>query len=459
MDAYKPILQSLKSTDIEEFIGISRYISSTRGIGGIIKSKPEDFMIWEVLSTGEDSRMVFESDLFSKSGYGEELLCVMKKVKLDSIRAVSILARTLKIKSEEIGLCGIKDKMSISWQYVTIPANALNHLRVLRINELIEVKPFRFSPHKLSSRSLWKNVFQITIRNPSNNSIQLIDETLRELRARGVPNYYGHQRFGITRPINPIVGKLIMKGRLEEAVSAFLSDYSNLENKDNREVRRMLKETWDLRWALDSMPRSLVYELKMIESLLREPRDYVKCLRTLPLRLRRLIIESVASKIFNKALSKIIDEGRFDELEVGDIVLPIDANGRFRRRRPIIVTNRNIKQVERMVKDKKMVIALPVPGYLSPIPKSSKGEKLLEAMKEEDVDFEDFKVKHLPEVSSKGSLRPISIPFWSFSIKSVDEQSITIELSLPPSSYATIFLREIMKPENPLTYIGRLSAD
>ncbi|MEN2974114.1 MAG: tRNA pseudouridine(13) synthase TruD [Candidatus Caldarchaeales archaeon] len=453
MDGYKPILRSLKSTDIEEFIGISRYISTTKGVGGIIKSRVEDFMIWEVLQSGEDSVRVFESNLF-RGGYGEQLLCVMKKVKLDSIRAVSLIAKTLKIKSVNIGLCGIKDKASISWQYVTIPANFSGFPQPFKINNFIEVKPFKYVPYKVSPRMLWKNVFKIKIRSPKYNDIELINETIRELSSKGVPNYYGHQRFGITRPITSIVGKLIIKDRLEEAVSAFLSEYSILESSRSREVRRMIAECWNLKWAIESMPKSLVYEVKMMRSLIEDPEDYVKCLRVLPLRLRRLIVESVASEIFNKSLSKIIEEDKFNEVEVGDLVLSVDPLGRVRRERPIMVTERNLKQISEMVKDKKMVVVLPVPGYLSPIPRSSKGEKLLAVMEEEGVTFDDFKVKALPEASTKGSLRPISIPFWSFFVESINDESINIELSLPPSAYATVFLREIMKPDNPLAYIG-----
>ncbi|MEM4537082.1 MAG: tRNA pseudouridine(13) synthase TruD, partial [Nitrososphaerota archaeon] len=207
--------------------------------------------------------------------------------------------------------------------------------------------------------------------------------------------------------------------------------------------------------AIEIFPRSLVYERRMIESLIKNPGDYVKCLRTLPLRLRRLIVESVGARIFNLALSEIIEEDRLNEIEVGDIVLPVDSSGRADKNRPITVTSRNIKQVEKLVKDEKMVNALPILGYLSPIPRSSKGEIILEIMEKEEIDLKDFMIVDMPEASTKGSLRPVIITKWSCSVLSVDDESFTLEFSLPPGSYATILLREIMKSENPLSYIGR----
>jgi tRNA pseudouridine13 synthase len=457
MDSYKPILPSLKAEDIERFIGISQYISRSKGIGGVIKSRPEDFVIWEILETGMDAKKLFELSSFIK-GYGGHLLCVMKKVKLDSIRAVSLLAARLNLKSREIGICGIKDKMSISWQFISMPSHVLENLEdtdVLKINNLLEVKPIKYVRHKLSSRFLKSNVFQVKIRHPRTTDLPIIEEIIRELKIKGIPNYYGHQRFGITRPITPIVGSLILRRMLREAVAAFLSDYSNLENEKNKLARKDLGERWDLEWARKNFPKSLTYERMMIESLLRHPEDYVKCLRILPLRLRRLIVESVAARIFNLTLSKIIEEGRFNELEVGDIVLPIDASGRADKNRPITVTNSNIKQIEKLIRDKKMAIALPTPGYLSPIPRNSKGEIMLKIMEEESLDFKDFKLVDLPEASTKGSLRPIAITSWDCSVTSIDNDSIILQFSLPPGSYATILLRELMKQTDPLAYVGR----
>lgn len=455
MDNYRLILPSLKIEDIERFIGITQYISRSEGIGGVIKTRPEDFIIWEILETGMDAKKLFESSSFT-GGYGGHLLCVMKKVRLDSIRAVSLLATKLNLKSREIGICGIKDKMSISWQFITIPSHVLENIEILKINNLLEVKPIKYVQHKLSSRLLKSNVFQVKIRHPRTTDVSIIREIVRELKIKGIPNYYGHQRFGITRPITPIVGSLILKRMLREAVAAFLSDYSNLENEKSKLVRKELGERWDLEWARKSFPKSLTYERMMIESLLTYPEDYVKCLRTLPLRLRRLIVESVAAKIFNLTLSKIIEEGKFNELEVGDIVLPLDASGRADKNRPITVTNRNIKQIEKLIEDKKMAIALPTPGYLSPIPRNSKGEIMLEIMEKESLDFKDFRLVDLPEASTKGSLRPMAITNWDCSVISTDNDSLILQFSLPPGSYATILLRELMKSENPLSYVGKL---
>lgn len=452
MNGYKPLLFNLSARDIEPFIGIRGYASSTPGIGGVVKERLEDFKTWEILVTGEDARLLFESAGFW-GGVGGEVLCVMRKRGIDTIRASTVIARKLGIHPSAVGVCGIKDKMSISWQFITLPASTLNPPQPIKFGETIQVKPIRYTISRLNSRILLKNLFEITVRHSVPN-LHLIGETLSQLRERGLPNFFGHQRFGLTRPITHLVGRLIMEGRLEEAVSAFLADYSLLESPGNREAREKLLETWDLRWAAEEFPRSLRYEREVARYLTSNPGDYVGALRALPLRLRRLMVEAVAARLFNLTLSRLIKEDIFNVIEVGDLLTPLSIGGRAEKRRPIQVTGRNLGQAERLVKEGRAAVGLTVPGYLAPIPRSRKGMVLREVMEEEGVETWMFRVRSLPEASTRGSLRPIVVPRWNC-LPRLEEDVILLHISLPPGSYATILLRELMKPENPLTFIGK----
>ncbi|RLG03053.1 MAG: hypothetical protein DRN60_02180 [Thaumarchaeota archaeon] len=199
------------------------------------------------------------------------------------------------------------------------------------------------------------------------------------------------------------------------------------------------------------------YEREIMKYLVEKPRDYAGALRTLPLRLRRLMVESVAALAFNKALSRILAEGRLMEPELGDYVIPLTLGGRPEQDRYIRVRSENLETVKRLVKMRRLVIALPVPGYLSNIPRSWKGEVLREALEELGIELNMFRVRSLPETSTRGTVRPIIVPRWSIEILSHTEDELLLKLSLPPGSYATIVLREIMKSPDPLAYIGRVS--
>ena len=357
------MISNLTPEKIEELIGIQGYVAQGRGIGGVIKLKPEDFLTWEILTDGSNAKEAYESWNGLSKGVGDFILAIMRKRRIDTIRAVILTAKKLGVKPKTISICGIKDKMSISWQFITIPSSPTLP-NELRIDETIHILPLRYTSHKLTSKNLAKNAFEITIRKTSGKHEEAI-QIIQELKSTGLPNYYGHQRFGITRPITPIIGRLIMEEKLEEAVIIFLTAHSPLESPKNRKAREMLSSDFDPAKALEYYPKTLRYERTILNHLARKPNDYKGALRSLPLRLRRLMVESVSALIFNKTLSKIISSNLLNELELGDLVIKLDIFGRPEPGRPIEVVKGNIDRIERLVKQGKFGIILPVPGSVS----------------------------------------------------------------------------------------------
>ena len=447
------MLSNLTPEKVEEFLGIQSYVTQGRGIGGVIKLRPEDFLTWEILADGLNAREAYESWSGLSRGVGDLVLAVMRKRKVDTIRAATIIAKDLGIKPGMIGVCGIKDKMSISWQFITLPSTSITS-NGLKLNETIHLLPLRYTSRKLTSKDLAKNVFEIMIRNIDGDAEEAL-EIIRELRSKGLPNYYGHQRFGIARPITPIIGRLMMEGKVEEAVITFLTAYSPLESSKNREARKRLSEDFDPRKALEYFPKTLRYERAVLNHLARRPNDYLGALRSLPLRLRRIMVEAVSALIFNKTLSRIVSSNLLSELELGDLVVKLDIFGRPEPGRPVEVVRGNIDRIERLVKQGRYGVVLPVPGYLSPIPKSGKGELFLRVLEELGIDLKMFRLRVVPEASTRGSLRPILVARWGCRLLEADGSSLRLLMELPPGSYATILLREIMKPRSPLAFIGK----
>jgi tRNA pseudouridine13 synthase len=75
----------------------------------------------------------------------------------------------------------------------------------------------------------------------------------------------------------------------------------------------------------------------------------------------------------------------------------------------------------------------------------------------EGVKQEDFNVAALPEISGRGELRAIVSPIRNFRVHNISriagnlkEHQATLEFMLLRGSYATVLLREIMKPKNPI---------
>ncbi len=78
-------MEQIGDEEVEEFIGIRGWASSTPGIGGVIKLHVDDFVVDEVLSNGMRSRDCLTSPHIIP-GAGDHLLCVLEKKNRDTLR-------------------------------------------------------------------------------------------------------------------------------------------------------------------------------------------------------------------------------------------------------------------------------------------------------------------------------------------------------------------------------------
>src|SRR3972149_1748915 len=143
----------------------------------------------------------------------------------------------------------------------------------------IEIRPVGYVRDKLSLYYLLGNNFTIRIQaiKGSESTIEKrITETTRELETiGGIPNFFGHQRFGTTRSITHLVGKAIVKGDFEEAAMLFLAKPSVYEHPASRKAREELKASRDFKQALQNFPKQLRFERLMLRHLVEKPDDFV----------------------------------------------------------------------------------------------------------------------------------------------------------------------------------------
>ena len=108
----------------------------------------------------------------------------------------------------------------------------------------IQIYPVGYLREALSLYYLLGNFFTIKIKAIKHKESTVetrISQTLEELEALGgIPNFFGHQRFGTTRPITHLVGKAIVRGDFEEAAMLFLAKPSVHEHPASRQARQEL---------------------------------------------------------------------------------------------------------------------------------------------------------------------------------------------------------------------------
>jgi len=448
----------LKVPSVEKQIGIEAFISKTQGVGGQIRQRPEDFLVEEILVNGSRAKTTRKPAPSQISGEGRYLICLLVKRNCDTLLTARRIARQLGISERRVQIGGIKDKRAVTAQHISIENIKLTKLGRIQSDDFT-LHPLHYSPSMVFPHMLFGNAFRITIRNISRSSRfvqEKASETVQELRVRGgVPNFFGHQRFGTIRPITHLVGKALAENDIEKAALLFLARPSFHEHPRSREARQQLLETGDFKVAFKNFPRRLVYERLMLSHLARHPREYAKAFRRLPKRLCRLFLQAYQSYLFNRFLSqRILQEIPIDEPQNGDYVVKTDRHG-LPSSSYVKATTDILDSLRRAVKKGEMYIAIPLIGLKQPPSEGVQGEIEQHILEAEEIDQASFQVPSMPEMGSAGELRAILSPLANLSVEKPlkDElnprkKKLEMSFTLHRGRYATVVLREFMKVRN-----------
>ena len=201
---------------LEKELGMEIYATRSLGIGGRIRQLIEDFVVEEVLVDGSRAEVSL-AKIWEPIGRGRYLICILVKRDWDTLLAVRLVAKRLGISPKRIRIAGMKDAKALTAQHICIQGVAPTRASQLKIKD-IALHPLRFSDRRIFSQLLLGNQFQVVIRAISHTSStveQRVKNVQNELASLGgVPNFYGHQRFGTIRPITHLVGRLLTRGDL-----------------------------------------------------------------------------------------------------------------------------------------------------------------------------------------------------------------------------------------------------
>ena len=449
---------------IDVTLGMNTYATKTAGIDGVIRRAIDDFLVEEVLVDG--SMAIIEKTegytaLGSSAKLQQYLLCVLVKRRWDTFVAIKNIAAQLGIDQTRIHIAGIKDAKAVTAQYITIENVMIEEAEKINVKD-IEVRPVGYFHDELSQFYLLGNRFTIIVRavkHPESTTRDRLSETMLELEAAdGIPNFFGHQRFGTTRAITHQVGKAIVNGDFRQAAMLFLANPSPHEHPDSRRVRQELQSNQDFAGALQSFPKQLRFERLMLRHLAEEADDFVGAFRELPFKLQMLFVQAYQSYLFNRFLSERIRRGfSLNAAEVGDYVVSVERSGLPMNKTGKLAEAGSLAEINELIKTGRMRVALPLVGFGQRLSEGEMGQIENRIQQEEQVERESFRVQKMPRISGKGELRSVVSPIRDFKLEfiahdeeSVADRKVRMSFMLLRGSYATMLLREIMKPPDPI---------
>jgi tRNA pseudouridine13 synthase len=159
---------------------------SLAGIGGRIKSEAAHFVVEEI-------------PLYPASGAGEHVYVRHRRSDRTTRELVLALARTFALDPRDIGYAGMKDKRAIATQTFSLQLHKAELADVARRIEAEiggEVLDVQRHLNKLRRGHLIGNRFVITVDATIPGADQRAREIAAELGRRGVPNFFGPQRYG-----------------------------------------------------------------------------------------------------------------------------------------------------------------------------------------------------------------------------------------------------------------------
>lgn len=139
---------------------------------------------------------VDELDAFAPDGQGEHLLLTVEKRGMNTAYAAQRLADWAGIDVRGIGYAGMKDRHALTVQRfsVHLPRKVAPDIATLDTDDL-RVLAHAWHGRKLPRGALAGNRFTLTLRDVEGTR-EAIETRLSAIAARGVPNYFGEQRFG-----------------------------------------------------------------------------------------------------------------------------------------------------------------------------------------------------------------------------------------------------------------------
>ncbi|MEQ9461152.1 MAG: tRNA pseudouridine(13) synthase TruD [Phycisphaeraceae bacterium] len=414
---------------------LAQLTANLPGIGGVIKERPEDFL-------------VEEAPLYEPSGEGEHVYLYIEKRELPTAEVVRRLAKAFRVSRNDIGYAGLKDKHAVTRQLLSVylPNQKHEAERLANVEMPPRLKVLWHTRHtnKLRRGHHAGNRFVIRIRRVNATAVVHARATLKQIEQVGAPNYLGQQRFGY-RDNGHHLGRHLILGRYQDLLNELLGKPLDIETPDLRKARKAYDEG-DYDKALERCPKSLRSDRQALETL-RQGKSAEQAVRAIDKAQRQLYISAFQGAVFNRVLDRRIRENTFDSLVTGDLAWKHD-NG------SVFAVDKDIARTENAPTGRITRLEISPSGPMwGPSMLQPQGEVLnreLLALEEEGLGERDLQAANHLNVG--GSRRPLRVFARDIELEGgADEHGpfIKVAFTLTRGAFATMILREVMKNDVP----------
>lgn len=358
---------------------------------------------------------------------------------------VAIVARHFGVRPGAIGYAGMKDKLAVTRQVISIhtPGRDLSEFPEL-VHDRVSVLWADHHANKLRRGHLRSNRFSIKIRGVSLGQVRAASAALTRLAEVGAPNRAGEQRFGAHQN-NHRIGRFDLLGRAQEAIDELLGPDEDSAVEFDREMRR-LYAAGDIAGALEACPRMMRNERAALRALA-SGASAERAMNAIDPTQRRFWVSAFQSAVFNRVLDERVEAGSLNRLAPGDIAWK-HANGAI-----FDVDEETIAAPDTAERLARIEISPSGPMWGAEM-RCAKGDverAEIAALEETGVSLEAIDAfTRRTRQAMTGTRRALRVPITDPQVEAGGDEHgpyIRCAFELPPGAFATVVLREIMKPE------------
>ena len=367
-------------------------------------------------------------------GEGDHCWILVEKRGVSTSEAIRRLARRLVRDPRDLGFAGRKDARAVARQWISAPGvepitalgAELGHVRVLAAEK---------ASRRLRLGALVGNRFNLFLRRFPVEAEGTARRVLETIASRGMPNWFGPQRFGFAGRGHEL-GKLLLARAFPEYIQALCSEDHAPHTEVSRELcRRVMVVTRASHKSCGTLVRELDPDLADIaRQLARRPMDWESAARAIAMPLRSLHLSAYQALMFNELLGQRL--AHFDEVRPGDVVWKHENGACF-------VAEEESEELAARVASMEVSASGPLFGRKVLL---GSGEPLAE--EQAILDREGLVLKELggerPVPDLGGARRPMRVPVSELKFELV-EGGAKLEFFLPAGAYATSLVEELRK--------------
>ncbi len=394
------------------------------GTGGAIKTRDEDFVVEEL-------------PLYEASGAGSHTYGLIEKQGMGTREALNRIGRALDIQGRNIGSAGLKDARAVTRQWISIEHVGPERLEKLDVPGIRILKVTRHT-NKLKPGHLAGNRFIVRLRNPTipiEQAERTASDVLAILTQKGMPNYFGPQRFG-NRHYNHLLGRAVIRNNADEFVDLFLGHpQEEIDSPATLQARTLYSEGHHQE-ALNAWPAQLHEHCRALRALIKSQGDKKRAFYAVDKHLKGFFVSAYQSDLFNRVLTARMPE--IDKLLLGDMAYK-HVNGACFRVEDATVEQPRCEQFE-------ISPTGPIYGQRTASLTGPAGELENPFLEAEGLGPDEL--QQMKRLGARGGRRPLRVQPRNTQVATGQDDLgpyLELHFELDPGCYATTLIAEITK--------------